>query len=80
MKISNKRDCGIFWDFGRDTCSIIVSLTQSMEDRKSADYIGFKIYKTPETDEDQEPEDFMKDSNIVDKTPAWKNTREVCKI
>ena len=80
MKISNKRDRGIFWDFGRDTCTLIVSLTQSLDDRKSSVSIGFKIYKVPETNDDQEPEDFMKESNLVDKTPKWRNTREVLKI
>ena len=73
MKISNKRDYG-------NECSIIVSLTQSMKDRKSAKNIGFRIYKVSNKDKN-EPifgQNFINNSNnVVDKTQTWIDYREV---
>ena len=73
MKISNKRDYG-------NECSLIVSLTQSMKDRKSAKNIGFRIYKVSNKDKNTPTfgQNFINDSkNVVDKTQTWIDYREV---
>ena len=72
MKISNKRDIV-------NECSLIVTLTQCMKDRKSAEYIGFRIYKETKTDKKKpnEPSFIYISQSIVGETQAWRNTREV---
>ena len=73
MKISNKRD----YD---DKCFIIVSLTQSMKDRKSAENIGFRIYKVSNKDKKEPifgPNFINNSANVVDKTQTWIDYREV---
>ena len=75
MKISNKRD----YD---DKCFIIVSLTQSMKDRKSAENIGFRIYKVSNKDKKEPifgPNFINNPANVVDKTQTWIDYREVYK-
>ena len=75
MKISNKRD----YD---DKCFIIVSLTQSMKDRKSAKNIGFRIYKVSNKDKKEPifgPNFINNPNNVVDKTRTWIDYREVYK-
>ena len=76
MKISNKRD----YD---DKCFIIVSLTQSMKDRKSdAENIGFRIYKVSNKDKKEPifgPNFINNSNNVVDKTQTWIDYREVYK-
>ena len=73
MKISNKRD----YD---SECSIIVSLTQSLKDRKSAKNIGFRIYKVSNKDKKEPifgPNFINNSSNVVEKTQTWIDYREV---
>ena len=67
MKISNKRDYA-------SECSLIVSLTQSMTDRKSAKNIGFRIYKVLKKDMQEPifgPNFINNSSNVVEKTKTW---------
>ena len=73
MKISNKRDYA-------SECSLIVSLTQSMTDRKSAKNIGFRIYKVLKKDMQEPifgPNFINNSSNVVEKTKTWVDYREV---
>ena len=48
-----------------------------MKDRKSAEYIGFRIYKESKTDKKEPNEPTFISQNIVGETQAWRNTREV---
>ena len=61
-------------------CSIIVSLTQSIRDRRSAKNIGFRIYKVSNKDKKEPifgPNFINNSSNVVEKTQTWIDYREV---
>ena len=73
MKLTNKRDYS-------ENCSVIVSLTQKVQKKRTEKSIGFRIYKIPNNlKKDTKLDSQFIDNalNMVDKSGSYINYREV---